>query len=207
MRKRLPLVRERVLLLASLALLGCSPPENGVVFLGDSITNAWGREFTRQFPGKPYIARGVDGQTTSEMRARFQRDVITLKPRAVVILGGTNDVSGAHGVIPLDVTEQNLAAMAEMAKANGVRVILGSVLPMSISPRGRATIVTLNEWIRAYAARLGAEYVDFHSVMRDSSDAMRSDLSVDGIHPTADGYAIMAQRVEAAITAALREQP
>jgi len=183
--------------------LGCKPPENGVVFLGDSITNAWGREFARQFPGKPYIARGVDGQTTSEIRDRFRRDVIDLRPKAVVILAGTNDVSGAHGSVPLEKTEDNLAAMIEMARSHGIRVVLGSVLPMNISPKGRGTIVRLNQWIKSFAERVPAQYVDFHSAMKDSSDGLRSDLTVDGIHPTLVGYAIMGSLVETAIRTAL----
>ena len=185
-----------------------APNENRVVVMGNSITEAWAKSFATQFPGKPYIGRGISGQTTPQMLVRFRQDVIALKPAVVVILGGTNDIAGNAGPSTLEMIEDNLASMTELAKANGIRVVLASVLPVFDYPWKKGLepapkIVALNAWIKAYAARVGAVYVDFHTAMKDERDGMRTDLANDGVHPTAAGYAIMGPLMEKAISDAL----
>ena len=194
---------------ANAALQPPAPGENRVVFMGNSITEAWANLFVRQFPGKPYIGRGISGQTTPQMLLRFRQDVIALKPAVVVILGGTNDIAGNTGPSTLEMIEDNLASMAELATANGIRVVLASVLPVFDYPWRKGIepapkIVALNAWIKNYAAAHGAVYADFHSAMADERQGTRSDLSSDGVHPNAAGYTIMAPLVERAIAAALR---
>ena len=190
------------------ALSAPSPNESRVVFMGNSITEAWAKSFTTQFPGRPYIGRGISGQTTPQMLIRFRQDVVALKPAVVVILGGTNDVAGNTGPSTLEMIEDNLASMTEIAKANGIRVVLASVLPVFDYPWKKGLepapkIVALNTWIKAYAARVGAVYVDFHTAMKDDRDGMRSELANDGVHPNPAGFAIMGPLVERAISDAL----
>src|SRR5881275_985640 len=146
-----------------------APPaknENRVVFMGNSITEGWQRYFPTMFAGKPYINRGIGGQTTPQMLVRFHPDVVALKPRVVVILAGTNDIAGNTGPSTLEMIEDNLASMAEIASANGIKVVLSSVLPAfeyswkpGLKPADK--IVALNEWIREYAKRTGAVYLDY----------------------------------------------
>jgi Lysophospholipase L1 and related esterases len=186
-----------------------APGEKRVVFLGNSITEGWAPYFAAMFSGKPYIGRGISGQTTPQMLLRFRQDVIGLKPRAVVILAGTNDIAGNTGPSTLEMIEDNLASMAELAKANGIRVVLSSVLPAYRYPwkpelKPADTIIALNTWIREYARAHGAIYVDYHSAMTDARGGMRSDLSADGVHPNEAGYRAMAPLVERAIGEALR---
>jgi lysophospholipase L1-like esterase len=183
--------------------------ENRVVFMGNSITEAWAKAFGTQFPGKPYIGRGISGQTTPQMLVRFRQDVVALKPKVVVILGGTNDIAGNTGPSTLEMIEDNLASMTEIAKANGIRVVLASVLPVYDYPWRKGLepapkILALNTWIKSYAARVGATYVDFHGAMKDERDGMRTELANDGVHPTPAGYAIMGPLVEKAIADALK---
>ena len=183
--------------------------ENRVVFMGNSITEAWAKSFATQFPGKPYIGRGISGQTTPQMLIRFRQDVVALKPKVVVILGGTNDIAGNTGPSTLEMIEDNLASMTEIAKANGIRVVLASVLPVYDYPWKKGLepapkIVALNAWLKSYAARVGAAYVDFHGAMKDERDGMRAELANDGVHPTPAGYAIMGPLVEKAIADALK---
>src|SRR5579884_2357920 len=171
------------------------PPAAGeqrVVFMGNSITEAWAPFFPTLFPGKPYIGRGISGQTTPQMLVRFRQDVVALKPAVVVILGGTNDIAGNTGPSTLEMIEDNLASMTEIARANGIRVVLASVLPVLDYPwrpglNPAPKIVELNTWIKAYAARAGATYVDFHGAMADEQQGMRAGLSRDGVHPTEAG--------------------
>jgi lysophospholipase L1-like esterase len=188
-----------------------SPPanEDRVVFMGNSIIEVWAKSFATQFPGKPYVGRGISGQTTPQMLIRFRQDVIALKPKVVVILGGTNDIAGNTGPSTLEMIEDNLASMTEIAKANGIRVVLASVLPVYDYPWQKGLepapkIVALNAWIRSYADRVGAVYVDFHGALKDDRDGMRGDLANDGVHPTPAGYAIMGPLVEQAIADALK---
>jgi lysophospholipase L1-like esterase len=198
---------------AANATLGApAPGESRVVFMGNSITEGWAPLFATLFPGMPYVGRGISGQTTPQMVLRFHQDVIALKPAVVVILGGTNDIAGNTGPSTLEMIEDNLAAMTEMAQANGIRVVLCSVLPVFDYPwkRGLAPapkIVALNAWIAKYAATRGATYLDFHSAMSDEKAGMRPELATDGVHPNAAGYAVMASLVEPAIAEALKRPP
>ena len=184
------------------------PNEARVVFMGNSITEGWAPLFPTQFPGKPFIGRGISGQTTPQMVLRFHQDVIALKPAVVVILGGTNDIAGNTGPSTLEMIEDNLAAMTEMAQANGIRVVLCSILPVHDYPWKRGLepapkIVAVNRWMRQYAATHGAIFLDFHSAMADDRQGMRAELAGDGVHPNAAGYAIMASLLEPALRDAL----
>lgn len=181
-----------------------------VVFYGDSITDAWGRNHNGSvfFPGKDYVNRGISGQTTAQMLVRFRQDVIDLKPTAVVILAGTNDIAGNTGESTPAMIEDNLRSMTELAKANGIKVVLASVLPASDYPwrPGREPapkIRALNAWLQQYASRVGATYLDYYSAMDDGQGGLPKRLSADGVHPNAAGYAIMAPLAEQAVQAAL----
>ena len=186
-----------------------APGENRVVFMGDSITDGWGRRYGSFFPGKPYVNRGISGQTTPQMLIRFRPDVIALKPKAVVILAGTNDIAGNTGPMTLEAIEDNLTSMAELAKANGIRVVLASVMPVCdyIRPqtqqRPPEKIVALNAWIKDYCAKTGCVYLDYYSAMLDDKQMFRQELTYDGLHPNATGYEVMAPLAEKAIAASL----
>ena len=186
-----------------------APDEERVVFMGNSIIELWTPYFASMFPERPYIGRGISGQTTPQMLVRFHQDVIALQPKAVVILAGTNDIAGNTGPATLEMIENNLASMAELAKANGIRVVMASVLPAySYSWRPNVQpapiIVALNGWIRDYARAHGAVYLDFHSAMVDERLGLRKDLSGDGVHPNDAGFRTMAPLAEAAIREALQ---
>lgn len=182
--------------------------EDRVVFLGDSITEGWHIE--QSFPGKPYINRGIGGQTTSQMLLRFRQDVIELKPKVVVILAGTNDFAENTGPVTLEQVEGNLMSMAQLAAANGIRVVFCSVLPADHyswhpelgSPVSR--IAALNEWMKSYAAENRDVYVDYYSAMKDAAGGLPPNLSHDGVHPLPAGYAIMAPLAESGIEKALK---
>src|ERR1700730_5288627 len=183
--------------------------ENRVVFLGNSITEGWAPYFATMFPGKPYIGRGIGGQATAEVVLRFRQDVIALKPKVVVILAGTNDIAGNTGPSTLEMIEDNIASMAELAKANGIRVVLSSVLPVWDYPwkpglEPAPKIIALNKWMKDYAREHGAVYLDYHSAMADARGGMRDGLSSDGVHPNETGYKLMAPLAEQAITEAVR---
>ncbi|MBV9766910.1 MAG: SGNH/GDSL hydrolase family protein [Acidobacteriaceae bacterium] len=189
-----------------------APPAAGeerVVFMGDSITDAWGRSLGKFFPGKPYVNRGISGQTTPQMLIRFRPDVIDLKPKVVVILAGTNDIAGNTGPETLEEIEGNLASMAQLAQANGIRVVLASVMPVCdyIRPqtehRPPEKIVALNNWIRDYCSRNGLTYLDYYSAMIDDRKMLKRELTYDGLHPNNAGYEVMAPLASQAITAAL----
>jgi lysophospholipase L1-like esterase len=186
-----------------------APGEARVVFMGDSITDGWGHTPETFFPGKPYFNRGISGQTTEQMLLRFRPDVIALHPAVVVIQGGSNDIAGKTGPKTLEEIEGNLMSMAELARANGIRVVLASHLPVTdaIMPQtGRRPpekIVALNEWIKDYSKTQSIVYVDYYSVLLDDKQMLRRDLTSDGLHPNAAGYAIMAPLAEKAIVAAL----
>ena len=187
------------------------PPAAGVrrvVFMGNSITDGWARHFPVMFPGKPYVGRGIGGQTTPQMLVRFHADVVALRPAVVVILAGTNDIAGNTGPSTNAMIQDNLQAMTEIAQANGIRVVLSSILPVFDYPWRRGLqpaprIVAVNAWLKAYAARVGATYLDYHSAMRDERDGLRAGLGDDGVHPNEAGYRIMARLAEAAIAQAL----
>jgi len=192
-----------------------SPPaarEKRVVFYGDSITDGWGRrENTGEFfPGKPYINRGISGQTTPQMLVRFEQDVVRLHPAVVLILAGTNDIAGNTGPSTPQMTEDNFAAMASIAKENGIRVIPASITPVYNYPWKQGVepvpvIREINGWLKDYAAREHLVYLDYYSAMVDEKGAMKPGLSSDGVHPTAQGYAVMAPLAEAAIAEALQQ--
>ena len=178
-----------------------------VVFMGDSITEGW-KKFGQFFPGKPYLDRGISGETTPQMVLRFQQDVIHLKPSVVVIFAGTNDIAGNTGDMTPEQTEDNFISMAELAHANGIQVVLCSILPAFDFPwkPGRtpaAKIVALNSWIKSYAAEHGYVYVDFYSAMVDARGGLPTTLSKDGVHPLPAGYAVMNPLVEAGVAKAL----
>lgn len=190
--------------------------ESRVVFMGDSITDAWPQpRFGDFFTGKPYVGRGISGQTTPQMLIRFRPDVIDLKPKVVVILAGTNDIAGNTGPMTDEEIQGNIASMAQLAKANGIRVVLSSILPVSnyhanpnaapqTQTRPMARIQAINGWMKQYAAAEGHVYLDYFSAMLDDKGLLRAELSGDDLHPNAQGYAVMAPLAEAAIAAALR---
>ena len=183
--------------------------EKRVVFMGNSITEGWQQYFATMFPGKPYINRGISGQTTPQMLVRFRQDVIALKPKVVVILAGTNDIAGNTGPSTLEMIEDNLASMAELAKENGIRAVMSSVLPVYDYPwkpglEPAPKIIALNKWMKDYADHHHAIYLDYHSAMADARGGMREGLASDGVHPNEAGYRVMAPLVEQAIERALR---
>jgi lysophospholipase L1-like esterase len=195
------------------ALAPTAPGEERVVFYGDSITDGWGRGVGRGdfFPGKPYVNRGISGQTTPQMVVRFRQDVIDLHPAAVVILAGTNDVAGNTGPMTPEMTEDNFKSMIDLAKANGIRVIVASILPAADFPwrpgLGPAQkIQALNAWLRGYCANHSVIYLDYYSAMADANGGMKAGISSDGVHPNAQGYAIMGPLAQAAIDKALGGQ-
>jgi lysophospholipase L1-like esterase len=197
---------------ADLALPAPVAGEKRVVFMGDSITDNWKFDGADgSFPGKPYINRGISGQTTPQMLVRFRQDVIALKPKVVVILGGTNDLAGNTGPMTLEQTEDNLASMAELAAVNNIRVVLCSVTPSFDFPwnpglKPAPKILALNRWIKSYAAERGFVYVDYHTALKDERDGLPAKLSADGVHPLPAGYALMAPLVEAGIQKALKTE-
>jgi lysophospholipase L1-like esterase len=198
-----------------------------VVFMGDSITDIW--NLAEAFPGKPYVNRGISGQTTPQMLVRMYPDVIDLKPAAMVVLAGTNDIAQNTGPETITMIEENLMAMTELAQKHGIRVILCSLTPISdytfmtpgrgapppaagatpphrIQTVGRppADILRLNSWIKTYAASVGATYCDYYSVVVDGSGFFKEGFSNDGLHPNAQGFQLMVPVVEAAIEKTLR---
>jgi lysophospholipase L1-like esterase len=182
--------------------------ETRVVFIGDSITDAWPRNPQQFFPGKPYIGRGISGQTTPQMLVRFQQDVVALKPNVVVINAGTNDIAGNTGPSTLEMIEDNLKSMAQIAAANGIKVVLASVTPAYDYPWRRGLepaekIVTLNEWMKSYCIQQGCVYCDYFTALADEKHAMKEGLSSDGVHPNNAGYAIMQPIAEKAIAQVL----
>jgi len=177
--------------------------ERRVVFLGDSITDKW--NLAAYFPGKPYVNRGIGGQVTPQMVVRFHADVVALKPAAVVILGGVNDVQGVLQVEDEPQIEANYAAMAEMAQANGIRPIFTAILPVNnyaeaaksvLDERKPAELARINAWLKAYCDAHGYGFIDYGPMLRDDHGLMRADYSIDGVHPTPAAYAVMAPAAE-----------
>lgn len=197
---------------ANAALGAPAAGESRVVFYGNSITDAWAQYFPRMFPGKPYVGRGISGQTTPQMLVRFHQDVVALQPAVVVILAGTNDIAGNTGLSTLEMIEDNLAAMTEIARAHHIRVVLSSVLPVYDYPWRRGLepapkIIALNAWMKRYAADVGETYLDYHAAMADARGGLPVELSADGVHPNEAGYRVMAPLAEAAIATALSRRP
>ena len=192
------------------ATLPAPPPGvQRVVFYGDSITDAWGRPETNTIlPGKPYVNRGISGQTTPQMLVRFQQDVVHLQPAAVVILAGTNDIAGNTGPSSPAMIEDNFRSMTAIAQQNGIKVVLASITPAYIYPwkpeiQPVATIREVNAWLKTFCATQHLIYLDYYTAMADEKGAMKPGLASDGVHPTAAGYAIMLPLAEAAIAQAL----
>lgn len=188
--------------------------DNRVVFFGDSITDMW--QLAEYFPAKPYINRGIGGQTTPQMLVRFRQDVINLQPKAVVILAGTNDIAGNTGPMSLEDIEANYASMADLARAHGIRVVFSSILPIHnytpqsqnfFAQRSPEKILQLNRWLKNYCADHGCVYLDYFSALVDGKDLLRRELAEDGLHPNTVGYKIMAPLAEAAIQKALAGRP
>jgi lysophospholipase L1-like esterase len=185
------------------------PPARGesrVVFLGDSITEFW--TLSDSFLGKPYVNRGISGQTTPQILLRFRQDVIALKPKVVVILAGTNDIAENTGPTTLAAIEDNLTSMVDLAERNGIRVVLSSLLPAlqypwrpDLAPAEK--IRALNDWMKDYAAKEGLVFIDYHSAMANDKRGLKAELSADGVHPNKAGYAVMAPLAEKAIAVAL----
>ncbi|PYU13082.1 MAG: capsular biosynthesis protein [Acidobacteria bacterium] len=202
------------------------PAEPRVVFMGDSITDMW--KLDQSFPSRPYVNRGISGQTTAQMLVRIYPDVIDLKPAAVVILAGTNDIARNTGPETATMVEENLMAMTELAQKHGIKVILCSLTPISdyaeappnadnppppgapgpklvqSARRPPAQILELNTWIKKYAAGVGAVYADYFSAVVDGNGMLKDGLSGDGLHPNKQGYALMAPVAQAAIENALK---
>jgi lysophospholipase L1-like esterase len=176
-----------------------------VVFYGDSITDAWVYNGGKFFPGKPYVNRGISGQTTPQMLVRFRQDVVDLHPEAVVILAGTNDIAGNTGPSTPEMIEDNFKSMTEIAKANGIRVILASTTPVAKYPwkpevtDTAAKVEGLNAWLKDYCAQEKLTYLDYWTAMAGPDGGMKPGISIDGVHPNAAGYAIMEPLAEAAI--------
>jgi lysophospholipase L1-like esterase len=184
--------------------------EDRIVFMGNSITEFWKTIHPDFFVGKTYINRGIGGQTTSQMLLRFRADVINLHPKVVVFLGGTNDIAGNTGNVTLDMIEDNIFSMIELAKANDIRVVLCSVLPVFDYPwspgkEPAEKIIELNKALRFYAETHDITFVDFHSPMKDERNGLRLELGEDGVHPNVSGYLIMEPLVEEAISKELQK--
>jgi len=202
-------------------------PSGRVVFMGDSITDFW--NLAESFPGKPYVNRGIGGQVTAQMLVRMYPDVINLKPAVMVLLAGTNDIASNNGPVTLAMIEEDIMAMTELAQLHGIKVLLASVMPVSdypylrqqnapaapVVPGGRGApprqkmtdgrppsdILKLNAWMKDYAARVNATYVDYFSATVDDRGWLKEGISADGLHPNAEGYKIMS----AVLTAALQK--
>jgi len=192
-----------------------APGEQRVVFLGDQITELWGKGGARFFPGKPYLNRGVAGQTTAQMLVRFRQDVIDLHPKVVVILAGTNDIAGNTGPMRLEDIEDDYASLADLTRANGIKLIYSSVLPIHnytdrskdfFAQRSPEKILALNAWLKNYCAEAAhaCTYLDYFSAVVDDKGLLKKELADDGLHPNAAGYKIMVPLAEAAIAKALK---
>jgi len=181
------------------------PGENRVVFLGDEITQMWRGGF---FSGKPYLNRGIARQTTPQMLVRFRQDVVSLRPKVVIIQGGLNDLAGYAGPATEGTISENFMSMVDLAKANGINVVLASLTPVCdcgrtlTDRRPPARIIGLNGWLNEYAERSGAVFLDYYSVLAEGR-AMKKELTMDGLIPNEAGYRAMAAKADGAIAAAL----
>jgi len=199
---------------ANASLKAPAEGENRVVFFGDSITDSWKLE--DYFPSKPYLNRGIGGQTTPQMLVRFRQDVIDLHPKVVVILAGTNDIAGNTGPMMLQDIEADYSSMAELARANHIRVVFSSVLPVHnytpksqdfFAQRSPEKILALNRWLKDYCSANSLTYLDYFPSMVDDKGLLKRDLAEDGLHPNHAGFKIMAPLAEAAIAKALAASP
>jgi lysophospholipase L1-like esterase len=189
-----------------------APGERRVVFMGDSITDFWGRRYGKFFPGQLYLNRGISGQVTPQLLLRFRQDVIALQPKVVVILGGTNDIGGSLGPVAPEATRSNIMSMVDLARANHIQVVLSSLTPVCdyISPqtdkRPMGKLKEMNDWMKEYAARNGIVYLDYWTAMLDDKGVLRKELTWDGLHPNDAGYDLMGPLAEKAISAALQSR-
>jgi lysophospholipase L1-like esterase len=184
--------------------------EDRIVFMGNSITQFWQDIHPDFFVGKSYVNRGISGQTTSQMLLRFRADVVNLHPKVVVFLGGTNDIAGNTGNVTIDMIEDNIFSMIELAKANGIGVVLCSVLPVFDYPwspgkEPAQKIIDLNNALRFYAETHDITFVDYHTPMKDERNGLRLEIGEDGVHPNINGYLIMEPLVEAGIAKELQK--
>jgi lysophospholipase L1-like esterase len=187
------------------------PGDDRVVFLGDDITENWSSGEAQFFPGKPYLNRGINGQTSPQMLVRFRQDVIALQPKVVIIQAGTNDLAALVGPMTQGTMAENFMSMTELAKAHGIRVVLASVTPVcdcfkkqtGLRPQGK--IIGLNGWIKDYAAESGSVYLDYYAALTDGRN-FKKELTSDGLLPNAAGYTVMAPLAERAIAMALGKE-
>lgn len=191
------------------ALMAHPPDPHRVVFLGDSITDGW--KLAESFPGKPYVNRGISGQTTSQMLVRLYPDVLDLKPAALILLAGTNDIARNTGPETLQMIAENIQAIVELAQAHGIQVILCALTPVSdytrrpqTGQRPPADILQLNAWLRAYADKGRLGFADYYAALADERGMLKDGYSDDGLHPNAKGYELLAPVAEAAIDKALQ---
>lgn len=181
-----------------------APGEDRVVFIGDQITEKW----SKFFPGKPYFNRGISGQVTGQMLVRFRQDVIGLKPKVVVIHGGINDITGASGPGSEGMIADQIRSMVELAKFNGIRVVIASLTPIcdcftvQTGYRSQTRIIGVNGFLRGYARESGSVFLDYYSALAQGRDFKR-ELTVDGLLPNDEGYAVMTAVAEQAIARAL----
>lgn len=194
---------------ANAALPAAGP--NRILFMGDSITENWIRERPDFFARGERVDRGIGGQTSEQMLARFQADVVALKPSVVHILAGTNDIAGNGGPTILSAIADNIRAMVQLARANGIAVVLGTLPPArrfdwrpEIEPRPHIT--ALNDWIRHYAGSEGLTIADYHALLDDGEGGLTSADAADGVHPTAVAYARMEAVTEKALAEAARQR-
>lgn len=182
------------------------------VFMGNSITDGWAGQHKAFFADNNYVGRGISGQVTAQMLARFRADVIDLAPRAVVILAGTNDIAGNQGFVAVENIAANVISMAQLAKANGIKAVICSVLPAAEYPWRRevkdvpAKVRALNDLLREWARRNGAVYVDYFTPLADERGGLAAALAADGIHPTSEGYDRMEQILQPVLKKALRKR-
>lgn len=183
--------------------------EQRVVFMGNSITEGWPNKDPEFFKNPNYVNRGIGGQTTPQMLLRFRADVIDLQPKVVVILAGTNDIAGNTGPMTLEEIRDNIISMSELAKSNGIEVVISSVLPAldyvwrpGLEPNIK--IPKLNSMLKNYAENNDLIYLDYFNAMADDKNGLPKELAEDGVHPTIEGYAIMKPLVEKAIASALK---
>jgi lysophospholipase L1-like esterase len=197
---------------ANATLLSAKAEPNRVVFFGDSITDFW--KLDEYFPGKPYVNRGITAQTTPQMLIRFRPDVVDLKPTAVLILAGTNDIAGNTGPMTLEQIESNYSSIAELARANKIRLIFASILPIHnytpesqdfFAERSTEKISSLNRWLKNYCGENDCIYLDYFSALVDEKGLLKKELADDGLHPNAAGYKVMAPLAESAIQKAVRK--
>ena len=193
---------------ADAALPAAGPAEKRVIFFGDSITDGW--HLDQSFPGRSYINRGIGGQTTPQMLVRFRQDVLRLSPAVLLVLAGTNDLAGNTGPETLTEIEDDYATIAELCRVHGIRAVFASVTPVNnyVFPQMTVTrtpsqILALNSWLQQYCPANGCTYLDYYTAMVDSSGMLRRELSNDGLHPNAAGYAVMTPLAQAAIDRAL----